>query len=225
MHGNRAPGDSKPWLDRLAHDLRSPLTSLQTAAYLLRSDPTSANARELADIVVRQSQRMARMIEELDDWSRAEQGRLVDRGERVDIEAVLDMAITSLPGCMVEPAFAADAHGLVVLGDSTRLAQLFRALLDQVVTRDATSARVDVAQRNGCAELVFSDRGPVVADDVRARLLQLPQIPPPDNGLGLRLMIAKAIVDGHAGTLEVDGNPAGLPEPGLSFRCALPLAE
>ena len=31
--------NDKPWFDRLAHDLRGPLTSLQTAAYLLRTDP------------------------------------------------------------------------------------------------------------------------------------------------------------------------------------------
>jgi K+-sensing histidine kinase KdpD len=222
MYGNRAPGEPKPWLDRLAHDLRSPLTSLQTAAYLLRGDPTGANARELADIVVRQSQRMARMIEELDDWSRAEQGRLVDLGERVEIEGVLDMAIASLPGCLVDPSFAADAHGLVVQGDSTRLVQLFRTLLDQIVSRDAATARVDVAQRSGCAELVFSDRGPGVSNEGRERMLHAPQIPPPDNGLGLRLMIARAIVEGHGGTLAIDG---GGVDGGLSFRCALPLAE
>ena len=56
------PAVVKPWFDRLAHDLRSPLTSLQTAAYLLRADPGGSNARELADIVVRQSQRLAKSV-------------------------------------------------------------------------------------------------------------------------------------------------------------------
>ena len=82
-----------PWFNRLAHDLRSPLSSLQTAAYLLRTDPGGATAKELSDIVVRQSQRMARMIDELDDWSRAQQGRLVDRGERLELGGILDMAV------------------------------------------------------------------------------------------------------------------------------------
>src|SRR5688572_15961526 len=110
--------EGRPWFDRLAHDLRSPLTSLQTAAYLLRTDPAGNNARELADIVVRQAQRLGKMIEELDDWSRAEQNRLVDRGERVDLDAVLDMAIAATPGCTLEPAVAPDARGLAVQGDA-----------------------------------------------------------------------------------------------------------
>ena len=91
-----AAGHDKPWFDRLAHDLRGPLTSLQTAAYLLRTDPAGPNAKDLADLVVRQSQRMGRMIEELDDWSRAEQRRLVDRREQVDLESALDMGLAAV---------------------------------------------------------------------------------------------------------------------------------
>ena len=83
---------SRPWFDRIAHDLRGPLTSLQTAAYLLRNDPGGANTVELADIVVRQGQRLGRMIEELDDWSRAEQQRLVDERVPVALAPVIDLA-------------------------------------------------------------------------------------------------------------------------------------
>jgi signal transduction histidine kinase len=220
MRGDATGNTKKPWFDRLAHDLRSPLTSLQTAAYLLRSDPSGSNSRELADIVVRQSQRLARMIEELDDWSRAEQRRLVDRGERVELDGTVDMAIASLHGCALEPEYAPDAHGLVVQGDGSRLAQLFRTLCEQVVARDPDTARVTIAQHDGCAVLEFSDHGAALDEEARERLLQAPQIPPPDNGLGLRLLIAKAIVEGHEGSLQVDARDAS-----LRIRCALPLAE
>ena len=218
---NDASRTDKPWFDRLAHDLRSPLTSLQTAAYLLRSDPGGSNTGELADIVVRQAQRMGRMIEELDDWSRAEQRRLVDRGDRVDLDSTVDMAIASVPGCTIDPAYAEGAHGLVVQGDPTRLAQLFRTLVEQIVSRDATGSRVSVSRQDGHVELVFSDRGPALDDDARERLLVTPQIPPPDNGLGLRMLIAKAIVDGHEGRIAIEG--AG-DDATQRIRCTLPLA-
>ena len=217
----QSPAVVKPWFDRLAHDLRSPLTSLQTAAYLLRADPGGSNARELADIVVRQSQRLAKMIEELDDWARAEQHRLVERGERVDLDSVLDMAIGSTPGCTLDPVYADDARGLSVQGDSMRLAQLFRTLIEQSVTRDATSAAIHVARRDGRAEIAFEDRGPPLADEARAGLLQTTQVPAPDNGLGMRLLIAKAIAEGHAGALAVDGPDGNVNQ---RFRCTLPLA-
>lgn len=220
MNDARTDGNDKPWFDRLAHDLRGPLTSLQTAAYLLRTDPGGANARELADIVVRQSQRMGRMIEELDDWGRAQQRRLVDRGERVELDATLDMAIASQHGCTVDPTYAPDAQDLVVQGDSARLAQLFRTLLQHAITRDADNVRVAVSRRGTHVEVAFCDDGPALDAAQRAQLLQAPQVHSSDEGLGLRLLIAKAIAEGHAGALDIAQEHES-----LCIRCTLPIAE
>ena len=221
-----APRGTKAWFDRLAHDLRSPLTSLQTAAYLLRMDPGNANAPELMEIVLRQSQRLARMIDELDDCARAEQQRLVDRGGRVEIAGALDMAIGSMHDCRIDPHYGPGTDHAVVQGDASRLTQLFRTLIEQIVTRDAQGARVDVTRHEATVELVFSDQGPALDPAVRASLFDVPQVPAPDDGLGLRLLIAKAIVDAHEGTLAVEGpgHATGDGSTALRFRCALPLA-
>jgi signal transduction histidine kinase len=220
MANDASRGDT-PWFNRLAHDLRSPLTSLQTAAYLLRTDPSSPNSKELADIVVRQSQRMARMIDELDDWSRAEQGRLVDRSERIDLAGTLDMAVGSVHGCTIDPQYGDGTQDAMVLGDAGRLAQMFRTLVEQIVARDPQGARVSVTRRDGLADVVFADNGPAVDDATRTKLLASPQIPPPDDGLGLRLLIAKAIVELHEGTLAIEGAGDGATQ---RIRCTLPLA-
>ena len=221
MNDARTPAtNDKPWFDRLAHDLRGPLTSLQTAAYLLRTDPGGANSRELAEIVVRQSQRMARMIEELDDWGRAQQGRLVDRGERVELDATLDMALASVHGLVVEPQYDHDARDLIVQGDAARLAQMFRSLLQNAQARDAASVRVLVSRTDGHARVMFCDNGPSLDASQRTRLLSAPQVPSHDEGLGLRLLIARAIAEGHAGMLDI------APEhESLCIRCTLPIAE
>jgi len=218
----QSEGNDTPWFDRLAHDLRGPLTSLQTAAYLLRTDPGGANSKELADIVVRQSQRMGRMIEELDDWGRAQQKRLVDRSERLDLEVALDMAIASQHELAIDPQYEADARGLYVQGDAARLTQLFRTLLLHVGARDAASACIKVSRHAGHAHVEFCDRGPALDAAARERLLQAPLVPPPDDGLGLRLLIAKAIAEGHGGTLSLA--PVREDE-SLCMRCMLPLAE
>ena len=211
----------RPWFDRLAHDLRSPLTSLQTAAYLLRSDPGGSNTKELSDIVVRQAQRLGKMIEELDDWSRAEQGRLVEATEAMDLDGALDMALAGVQGCMLEPTHVgSDARGLHVRADGTRLPQLFRTMLEQVLSRDANSARITIARDGDRALVTVMDDGPALADEVRTEFLDTPQIPPPDNGLGLRLLIARTIAEGHGGTLRlVDDAPST-----FCLRCTLPLA-
>ena len=65
------PEDAK-WLDRLAHDLRGPLAPLQTASYLLqREDLDPARRQELLGMLERQTRRLGRMLDEIDDWARA----------------------------------------------------------------------------------------------------------------------------------------------------------
>jgi C4-dicarboxylate-specific signal transduction histidine kinase len=88
------------------------------------------------------------------------------------------------------------------------------------MARDAASARVVVSRLDGNAVVSVSDRGPALDDVARARLLHAPQIPPPDQGLGLRLLIAKAIVEGHGGSIDVDATADAT----LRVRCTLPLA-
>ena len=216
-----ARGDmsARPWFDRVAHDLRGPLTSLQTAAWLLKNDPGGANASELADIVVRQAQRLGRMIEELDDYGRAEQKRLVDARERVGLGALIDLALTGAAGCTIEPDVAPDAGALAVEGDEARLAQLFRILCLHASARDP-QARLLVARDGAHARVTLLDHGPALDAAQRESLLTTPQHPAPDDGLGLRLLTARAIAEAHGGSLQAlpgDGD-------GLRLVCLLPLA-
>ncbi len=208
----------RPWFDRIAHDLRGPLTSLQTAAWLLRNDPQGASATELADIVVRQGQRLGRMIEELEDWSRAEQQRLVDHPVRVDVAPLIDLALTGVAGCTIEPEFQPGADTAAVLGDEARLTQLFRNLIAQAASRDP-GARLRIACEDGHVSVSLVDRGPAMDAAQCERLLSASQHPAPDEGLGLRLLIARAIAEAHGGKLEARCNGGG-----LELRCTLPLA-
>ena len=83
-----------PWLDRVAHDLRGPLMPLQTACYLLRSGQLEPERQqELFVLVERQTQRLARMIDELDDWSRATRHTLLGAREACEPALLLDNAI------------------------------------------------------------------------------------------------------------------------------------
>lgn len=209
----------RPWFDRIAHDLRGPLTSLQTAAWLLRNDPQGTNAKELADIVVRQGERLGRMIEELDDWSRAEQQRLMDQPARIALAPLIDLALTGVSGCTIEPEFQPGADTAMVLGDDARLTQLLRSLIAQTVARDP-KARLRVASEEGLVRISLLDHGPSLDEVQCERLLNASQHPAPDEGLGLRLLIARAIAEAHGGTLEARCTEEG----GLELRCTLPLA-
>ena len=95
-------------LPKIAHDLRGPLMPLRTAAWLLRSElGEQPRAGELAQIIDRQSVRLAQLMEELADWARCMGGR--DALEPAPLEPMLalDMAIGAIPGCLVEPRLGA----------------------------------------------------------------------------------------------------------------------
>jgi C4-dicarboxylate-specific signal transduction histidine kinase len=78
-----------------------------------------------------------------------------------------------------------------------------------------------VHREDGTVSVTLSDRGPALADEQLEHLLTTSQHPAPDDGLGLRLLIAAAIAEAHGGSLEARRPPSG---EGLELRCTLPLA-
>src|SRR3546814_998174 len=123
-----------PWLDRLAHDLRGPLAPLQTASYLLqRDDLDPLRRQELLAMVERQTRRLGSMLDELNDWVRAGQQRLLGPREHCEPALLLDYALvgSGLAGTAVDE----DGNIAVVDGDPQRLTQLLRALLDYADNR------------------------------------------------------------------------------------------
>lgn len=215
------PDATVPWLDRLAHDLRGPLAPLQTAAYLLRSGTLEpGRQQELFDLIERQTRRLTRMIDEVGDWSRANQGRLLGTTAPCEPAALLDVALAS--GAASGAAAASideDAATARVHGDQQRLVQMMRSLVEFAQARAGSTAP---AIRLQCAgERLRLDILVAAAADAgaTANLLREPLPDPADEGLGLRLLIARAIAEAHDGSLEarsVDGD--------LLLRCELPIA-
>jgi signal transduction histidine kinase len=197
--------ESPVLLDRIAHDLRGPLMPLQTAAYLLRSGQLdAARQAELIGVIERQTRQMAHMIDELGDWMRASQERLLGAREPCDVALLLEYATT---GAQVPPPRVEDAsHGATVEADSQRLTQLLRILLAYAAAAgDAPTVRMDRID----AHLRLDVLGHRAEDEApAATLFESPQSAPFDGGLGLQLLLAKRIAEAHGGTLEandVDG--------------------
>lgn len=211
-----------PLLDRVVHDLKGPLAPLQTAAYLLgRDDLPPERRRELLDTLERQSRRLGRMIDEAGDWVRASQQRLVGRRAPFELGMLIDTAIGGIAGCAVAPRIPADLAARVVSGDETRLLQMLASLIRHAGARDPGHVpELVVAALPGGVRITVSDQGPVLDPAALAGLFEQPNPEPPDAGLGLRLLIAAAIVRAHGGTLTAVPGDA---DRGLSLVCELPL--
>ena len=211
--------DEPAWLDRIAHDLRGPLMPLQTAAYLLRNGGLDAERQaELVDVIDRQTRQLARMIDELGDWLRAGQHRLIGHREPCDLALLLDTAVV---GAGVQaPPVDDRSDGAQVDGDPQRLVQLLRILLSfaNALCHGAAPA-VTLARADGRLRMDWELAGAAGADGVDD-LFTRPQHDPFDGGLGLQLLLARAIAQAHGGQLEAIA--AGEV---LRLRCELPLAE
>ena len=212
--------DPLPWLGRLAHDLRGPLMPLQTASYLLRSGQLEPERQqELFVLVERQTQRLARMIDELDDWTRASQHTLLGAREPCEPALLLDNAIGGARlGSNVAPTIVDDTGECHVDGDPSRLTQLLRTLLEYASRSRPVQVSMEILDARVRIDVI--DAGATTDSAQLAALLEQPMPEPHDEGLGLRLLVAHAIAEAHDGTLHADAAPDG----GLRLRCELPIA-
>lgn len=207
----------RPLFERLVHDLKGPLSPLQTAAYLLRRQDLPQERRmELAETVERQSRRMAVMIEELGDWVRANEGRLLTRRRPVEVQMLADLAAGGLCACPIVPEIDGDVAMAQVDGDESRLVQALCALLAHAQSRHEAAPRLQATRRGDRVLIEIGDLGP--APDDAGALLSAPMPEPFDLGLGLRLLVAAAIVRAHGGSIEAQALA-----PGLAYRLELPL--
>jgi signal transduction histidine kinase len=206
-----------PWLDRIAHDLRGPLSPVQTAIGLLRTGELEpARQRDLLEMIDRQTRVLARMIGELDDWSRASQGTLLGTRLPCSAAATLDNALAAIAADAPALRIADDSGDAVVDGDEWRLCQLLRILIEYTQSR-GTDAMLSM-RREGDALRI--DVRMAMDGELRPTLLTEPAPEPHDGGLGLRLPIARAIAEAHGGSLTATQDATGV----ATLHCSLPLS-
>ncbi|MCE9658364.1 MAG: response regulator [Burkholderiales bacterium] len=216
----------------LAHELRNPLAPVRNAAQLLQHqgtiDPTAKHAR---DIIARQVQVMSRLIDDLMDVSRINQGRIELRRELVDLADVLELAVEAS-----RPKIADFGHQLdvrlpdmpILLDvDAVRLSQVFVNLLTNAAKYTDRGGRIELAAQREGSELriTVSDNGiGIPADELDNVFDMFSQvegaIARSRGGLGIGLTLVKHLVELHDGRVE-----ARSPGPGQGsvFVVSLPL--
>jgi signal transduction histidine kinase len=208
-----------PWLDRLAHDLRGPLSPVQTAIGMLLSSPVEpARQRELLQMIERQTRVLGRMIGEIGDWTRASQGTLLGTPVRFKAALLLDHALSAATPAADSGLQVSDGSGDAMLeADEFRLSQMLRILVDYAQTR-STTPRLEMCISDDRLRIDIRIPGDIDAE-AWTTLLSQPASEPYDGGLGLNLLIARAIAEAHGGALTAEPAPGA-----LLLRCMLPLS-
>jgi len=221
------------FVSMVSHELRTPLTSIKGALELIDSGatgPVSEATGNLVSIAVRNSQRLAQMIDDLLDLEKLGAGKLRFDFAPLDVSSLIDEAVHANQSYAqinnVRLQFAAPDRAITVRGDQNRLMQVMANLLsnaakfshpDSVVTismrEEGDTAVIDVKDTGigmptEAGESIFDTFVQIDSSDRRAV-----------GGSGLGLSIARSIVDQHGGTLSYSSREGQ----GTTFSVALPI--
>jgi two-component system sensor histidine kinase KdpD len=219
-------------LRAVSHDLRSPLTAIRASGEaLLTSKVDEASRVELATVVVEESRRLSRVVENLLDLSRLEAGAAEPRREWTALDEVIEVSLSELGAKPGEFSLSLDSELPLVRADAAQLERAFVNVLENARHHTALGehpdAPVSVRARavNPSRVIVrIVDRGPGIPPAQLARIFEpfySASRPRPglDRGSGLGLAIARGFTEANGGTLNVES----LPGQGATFVFELPL--
>jgi len=208
----------------LAHEIKNPLAAIRSAVETLgRSPRTNADERTLADLIVRESDRLSRLLSEFLDFARVR----VTKVEPLDLAAIargaasLAAAHPDRPSD-VEVVCVGANESIVVEGDEDLLHRaVFNLTLNAVqASPDGGRVRVELAPLSmdqvpagvsfdlGGIALRVSDDGPGIPAEIRDRLFD-PFFTTKPGGSGLGLSIVHRAIEAHAGFVFVDSDDRG----------------
>ena len=207
-----------------SHELRSPLASLRQTAEVAGAHPGALGEGELPELVLAETLRMQRLVDQMLLLTRADEGRAGEVRREVDVDdlARTEAARIRRAGLTVDTSRVAAGR---VLGDELALGQVVRNLLDNAARHAATRIAVGVVRTGDRVILTVEDDGGGVPPDQRERVfdrfVRLDDARSRDDGgSGLGLAIVREISRAHGGNASVTGSDLG----GARFVVDLPAA-
>lgn len=213
------------YLEMVAHDLRTPLSTIAMSASLLHALLNHAAPAATAapvEAITRNARHMADMVEDLLETTRLESGRPELRRSTFDV-ADFTRTLGGHLGTDAGRVVTFDAIGpACISADARRIERVLENLVGNAFRYSPASApvRLRVEARGGEAIVSVSDSGIGISPENQARLFQrLYRAAPGGKGLGLGLYNCRLIIEHHGGRLWVE-SALGL---GSTFYFALPL--
>jgi signal transduction histidine kinase len=205
----------------LAHEIRNPLASIRGTAEILMEEGTSAaTSGEFLGILVKESDRLNRVVEDFLRMARPEPvaKKICDINEELGNMTTLlaAEARASKVDLQLKPSSLPQ-----IMGDPEKLRQAFMNIILNGIQACSAGGRVVVSTRsdreNGCIEIRFSDDGPGISPAAIGEIFE-PFFTTKGSGTGLGLPITKKIIEGHGGGIEVESVPGH----GATFKVTLP---
>ncbi|RYD22052.1 MAG: response regulator [Verrucomicrobiaceae bacterium] len=217
------------FLAMLAHELRNPLAPLLTGVEVIARQPENTEAvREIGEMMKRQVNQMAHLIDDLLDVSRITNNKVELQLEPISLHAVLMQAVES-----VKPLVDTRDHTLTLekptedvtlVADHHRLTQVVSNLLTNAAKYTPPGGKIHVTaavDAAGAVDISVKDSGQGIDPENQARIFNLFDQGPAGEreGLGIGLTLVRSLMEMHGGTVSVASEGAGK---GSEFRVRLP---
>jgi signal transduction histidine kinase len=211
--------------DSVAHDLKSPVTSIRGSLEVALSSDTQGQWREPVAEAIEGLDRLSELLNTTLDVAEADAGALQLRKEIIDLSEMVALLVD-----LYHPAIAEHCHEVVtdlkpatVEGDTGLLHRSIANLLDNEIAHLPQGCRIEVSVHpiNGDAELTVADNGPGFPEGLRHRAFERFVKGEHSSGHGLGLAFVGAAIQAHGGQAEIRERAGG----GAMIVLRIPLAE
>ncbi|MEO6351835.1 MAG: sensor histidine kinase [Burkholderiaceae bacterium] len=222
------------FISTVTHELRTPLTSIRAFSEILRDNPDLAATRrsEYLDIVIKESERLTRLINDVLDLAKIGSGSAEWDAVPLDLRQVINDAINTISQLLQEKGIdltlELPSHQAPIVADHDRLIQVMLNLLSNAVKfcdQAQGRIRVSLAALGDQWQVTVSDNGPGVREQDQELIFDRfrqggDTLTGKPQGTGLGLPISREIIHHFGGRLWVQSQPGE----GANFMFTLPLA-
>jgi|HubBroStandDraft_1064217.scaffolds.fasta_scaffold09779_4 signal transduction histidine kinase len=217
----------------VSHELKTPLTAIRMFAETLAMGRTGdeRTKSEYLETIVNESERLARLVDNVLDFSKIEQGKKIYRLRPTRLEEVAGSAARAMQFPLAQQGF--QLHLTVqdempgVQADPDAMQQAILNLLTNAMKYSGDAREIDLrlGARNGDAVIEVVDHGLGMAPDERKRVFEKFYRAPSHEsrliaGTGLGLTLVAHIAQAHGGRVEVESAPGA----GSTFCIFIPVA-
>lgn len=217
-------------LSALSHDLRTPLTVLAglSESLALTGPPLPKAQAEIAESIRQEAVRTSRLVGNLLDMARLQEGRIQLNREWQSLEEVVGSALQILAGPLSGHTVKIDLRADLPLVefDALLMERVFCNLLENAAKYTPAGSEIEIAARKEGEQVVItvSDNGPGLPPGREDNLFEKFSRGRDESaitGVGLGLAIVRAIVTAHKGSVSAENRPDG----GARFVITLPAGE
>jgi signal transduction histidine kinase len=204
------------FVSTVSHEFRSPLAGLHQIGEMLRDGRVlEASRQDYYEMIVAETQRLRRLVENILDFSRMEDGRKQYHFELLEPTSWLREVAEDFRGQVARAGFAVEANipaGLpTIVADRETLTSAVHNLLDNAVkySRDSRTVRVEAVADGDDLAISVRDRGTGIRDEDRPHIFEKffrggGETARRVKGAGLGLNLVQHIVTAHGGAIDFE---------------------